>query len=58
MNTKFCIKCKIEKSTSEFTKASNSKDGLQVYCKECRKLANKEYFSKHPDYIKNYRANL
>ena len=34
---KTCIKCEIEKDLSEFTKNKQSKDGLNVYCKECVK---------------------
>ena len=34
---KTCVCCKIEKSTSEFHKNKNEKDGLQRRCKQCNK---------------------
>lgn len=39
---KFCKGCNIEKSNSNFNKSSKNKDGLQSYCKECSKLANRK----------------
>ena len=33
---KICTKCKAEKYTSEFSKNSLSKDGLQRWCKPCK----------------------
>lgn len=35
MLEKFCIKCKRAKSVADFHKLTNSRDGLQAYCKEC-----------------------
>ena len=35
---KLCIKCKINKEYSSFSKHSRTKDGLQNICKECNKL--------------------
>jgi len=37
MNTKICPRCNTEQSISSFQKSSDRKDGLQVYCKNCRK---------------------
>ena len=34
---KVCSKCKVEKDLSEFYKNKLSKDGLDYYCKDCRK---------------------
>jgi 5-methylcytosine-specific restriction endonuclease McrA len=37
MPTKICTKCGVEKDVGEFAKHSNSKDGLQYWCKECKR---------------------
>jgi len=54
---KKCIKCGELKSFSEFHKDNNRKDGLQSWCKECRK----EYQENNKDHIKKrqkeYRKN-
>lgn len=42
--TKFCIKCERELTIEHFCKDKNRKDGLNPYCKECKKkLANISY---------------
>lgn len=40
---KKCSSCQILKPVENFNKDSNSKDGLQYYCKDC----NKNYFKKN-----------
>lgn len=40
---KICPMCKIKKPLNEFHKASNTKDGAQGHCKECKKILNKKY---------------
>ena len=42
MSTKVCTHCGIEKSTTEFSRCKDTKDGLQYWCKECQAEANKE----------------
>jgi len=37
VGTKACAKCGLEKSSSEFSRASKSRDGLQCYCRPCMK---------------------
>lgn len=37
MPTKVCIRCGIEKDVAEFAIARSNKDGLQRWCRECRK---------------------
>ncbi len=52
--TKICSKCKIEKSTTEFSKDKAKRDGLKSQCKACVKLynqANKEHLA---EYQKQY----
>jgi len=47
---KQCPKCRIKKELSAFNKSKDRKDGLQVYCKDCRKKyaqASKEYQKKY-----------
>lgn len=40
---KICARCKLEKEETGFTKSSNRKDGLSVYCKICKSLEAKKY---------------
>lgn len=46
IKTKVCSKCGRELPLSEFYKKSDSKDGLQSYCKECGKKSAKEHIQK------------
>ena len=41
ITTKVCPKCGRELPTSEFNKASRSKDGLQCWCRACQHEAQK-----------------
>lgn len=41
---KECSKCKQEKPETEFAKRTKATDGLQSYCKECKKALRKEYY--------------
>ena len=41
---KTCTRCKIEKELSEFIKHKNTKDGLNIYCKSCKKEYDKEHY--------------
>lgn len=43
---KTCNKCNLFKSLDCFYKRSSSKDGLQSYCKDCRKEIDAESYSK------------
>lgn len=44
MSEKKCIRCNQTKNISEFGKNKKKKDGLQVYCKECRRQEGKKYY--------------
>jgi len=61
METKVCIKCKVEKEVNQFNKNKSRKDGYHPCCKECRKIDyknNKEKISEsRKDYQKQYREN-
>jgi len=48
MSSKTCSKCGVEKDVSEFNKNKNNKDGLQFWCKLCRK----EHYKNNSDEIK------
>lgn len=51
---KRCTKCQQEKSTSEFNKDSQKKDGLRSYCRECQQIYSRLYLDKNPDKNKQY----
>lgn len=40
---KYCPKCKISKSFTEFYKDSHTNNGLRCYCINCSKMNNKEH---------------
>jgi len=52
---KICPKCKILKNFTEYGKSSKRLDGLQPYCKECRKFIANNNKIKLNEYSKNYR---
>jgi len=52
MEYKECKKCGQVKPIDEFGKDKYSSDGFTCYCKECRNLQSKKYYSKHKDEIK------
>ena len=51
---KICSKCKQTKNLCEFTKDKNKKDGLFLYCKECKKSVAKKEYEKNKVRILNY----
>jgi hypothetical protein len=46
---KRCSKCGIDKDESEFYKSVVMKDGLQGYCKDCKRITHKEWQRSNPD---------
>ena len=38
---KVCSKCRVEKEESEFHKRRTAKDGIDIWCKSCKKEAQK-----------------
>ena len=54
--SKFCPKCKKTLLLKSFGKNKNKKDGLQNYCKECRKTQHNENRDKILSYQQKYRA--
>lgn len=45
---KWCPRCRQTKSASEFNKSVNRKDGLQVYCRLCRRVIDKDFYDRNP----------
>jgi hypothetical protein len=58
MSTKTCTKCGVEKDVGEFSKNKSEKDGLQNWCKSCRK---EDYEANHEERLakkkEHYEAN-
>jgi hypothetical protein len=58
---KKCKKCGIDKNESVFYKNIETKDGLELQCKECRKKYSKKYYEENKDKRNNsiriWRAN-
>ena len=51
MKTKVCSKCKLNKTTDQYCKNSNKKDGLNIYCKICARLKYKLFYKKNKDKV-------
>lgn len=49
MTSKLCSKCKENKSLDCFHKDNRRKDGLQPYCKSCRKIAQQKHYIENKD---------
>jgi len=45
---KICAKCKEEKNLYEFTKNKSQPDGMQRYCKKCKKVSDKKWIDENP----------
>jgi len=45
---KICVKCKVEKENYEFSKNKTKIDGLQKYCKQCKKIVDKKWYNENP----------
>ena len=46
--SKQCYRCQATKDTSEFHKYSRNRDGLQPYCRSCKRDIDKELYKKYP----------
>lgn len=49
---KRCSRCNIEKPLTEYYRQARGKDGLQGYCKLCKRELRAEYRRNHPDRVK------
>ena len=53
--SKQCFRCKAIKVTSEFHRFSRNKDGLQPYCRSCKRAIDNEHYRRNPR--RNYERN-
>ena len=54
---KKCIKCSNEKESKDFYKSKTTKDGLDCYCKECKKVicrSNRDEWIKGKLYVSTF----
>lgn len=49
MTTKYCPACKKEKTTSSFARNTRRHDGLQNYCKVCKRKMDSKYYQDNID---------
>jgi hypothetical protein len=52
---KRCCRCKAVKDTSEFHRSALRRDGLQPYCRPCKREIDNEHYKRNPR--RNYRRN-
>src|SRR5205085_811350 len=45
---KQCCRCKVVKDTSKFHRSAPRRDGLQAYCRACKKGIDKEHNQRNP----------
>lgn len=50
---RYCYSCYERKTLDHFTKRSNSHDGLDFYCRECKSDKNSKYYYRQTDEWKN-----
>lgn len=55
---KICSNCKKEKSRDSFTKDKRTKDGLDYYCRECKKIKRDEFNKKNREKLLEYKKNF
>ena len=46
--TKRCCRCKALKDTSQFHRSAPRRDGLQSYCRDCKRAIDREHNEKNP----------
>jgi len=44
---KICSRCKVEKDVTAFYPHPRTKDGLQSYCRDCKRIIDREYSARH-----------
>ena len=55
MTLKQCCRCKAIKNRSEFHKFARNRDGLQPYCRSCKRAIDIEHYGRNPR--RNYERN-
>lgn len=53
--TKRCCRCGEVKDVGDFQRFSRNKDGLQPYCRPCKRAIDNEHYKRHPR--RNYERN-
>ena len=56
MEEKVCVRCKESKPLTEFSKDRRNKDGLNKYCRACKKFYNDAQREYRQEYMKTYRT--
>ena len=56
MEEKTCVRCKESKPITEFSKDRRNKDGLNCYCRTCKKFYNDAQKEYREEYMKTYRS--
>lgn len=51
---KKCSYCKTIKELSNFSKCKSNKDGLNIYCRDCRKVIKSNYYNQNKQKAKDY----
>lgn len=57
IDMKTCAKCKEEKNLYEFTKNKSQPDGMQRYCKKCKKSSDQKWIAENPSIWKERNKN-
>jgi 5-methylcytosine-specific restriction endonuclease McrA len=58
MNTKRCTKCNEIKPIAEFYRSSQNSDGLESWCKECRRQASRERYRSTKEAVRGHRMSV
>ena len=53
--TKRCCRCGLIKSVTDFHRYARNKDGLQPYCRPCKRAIDNDHYKSHPR--RNYERN-
>ncbi len=53
MMSKRCLRCAASKPTTEFNRNKCNNDGLDTYCRLCRRQINTQYYHNHPEAAAN-----
>ena len=52
---KTCSRCKVSKDESEFHRFARNRDGLQPYCRLCKRAIDNQHYKRNPR--RNYESN-
>ncbi len=54
MKLKICPKCDTEKTNDLFSSSKKTTDGYKSWCKDCEKIAKKDWVSKNLEHLRDY----